>query len=397
MSQRPKYCGPDSGTLRGLISAGIPGATDWPDWPQLRGRSISSAYLGRCALWHLAKSWNINAGDEILFPAYHCGSEVDPWIQAGAQIVLYRVDQSAQLDIDDLQKRFTPRTRVVYVIHYFGRAQPIVDLSRICRERGVRLVEDCALSLFCQGEGGPLGTFGDAALFSLKKFLPVPDGGLLTLKQPPGKGVVDFGLHAQPLRKSLRNVLSILKNRAFYMADAAGVYPALQNWVIKPRSSHADIALSADGRPDIPPDYYLRQDVRNWRMSRLARRMLRQVDVEGVIARRRRNYQLLDAAMAKMPQVRPLYSSLPEGVCPVVYPLVVPQRTRIAQLLNSCGINASAFWHGYHRAVYYPEFTEAAWLKENVLALPIHQSFGEAHICYIVQKLQELLHGISTP
>jgi dTDP-4-amino-4,6-dideoxygalactose transaminase len=125
--------------------------------------------------------------------------------------------------------------------------------------------------------------------------------------------------------------------------------------------------------------------------------MLRQVDVQGVIARRRRNYQWLDAAMAKMPEVRPLYSSLPEGVCPVVYPLVVPQRARIAQILNSCGICASAFWHGYHRAVYYPEFTEAAWLKENVLALPVHQALGEAHIGYIVQKLQELLHGISTP
>src|SRR5262249_17886656 len=39
--------------------------------------------------------------------------------------------------------------------------------------------EDCALSLFSETEGQPLGSFGDYSVFCLYKTLPVPNGGLL--------------------------------------------------------------------------------------------------------------------------------------------------------------------------------------------------------------------------
>ncbi len=41
------------------------------------------------------------------------------------------------------------------------------------------LVEDCALSLFSEADGKPLGAFGDYSVFCLYKTLPVPNGGVL--------------------------------------------------------------------------------------------------------------------------------------------------------------------------------------------------------------------------
>ena len=71
--------------------------------------------------------------------------------------------------------------RVVYVTHYAGFAQPIAEALAIARaHHGVRLFEDCALSLFARTPTGiPLGSFGDASCFCLYKSLSLPHGGLL--------------------------------------------------------------------------------------------------------------------------------------------------------------------------------------------------------------------------
>src|SRR5204862_512234 len=73
----------------------------------------------------------------------------------------------------------TSGCRVLYVIHYLGWPQPILELRELCKERGIVLIEDCALSLLSQFNGRPLGTFGDYSVFCLYKTLPVPNGGML--------------------------------------------------------------------------------------------------------------------------------------------------------------------------------------------------------------------------
>src|SRR5690606_41122268 len=76
-------------------------------------------------------------------------------------------------------------TAAVYLIHYVGFPGPVEELAAICEERGVRLIEDCALALLsCLGER-PRGSFGHAAVFCLYKTLPTPNGGVLVLRHPP--------------------------------------------------------------------------------------------------------------------------------------------------------------------------------------------------------------------
>lgn len=67
-------------------------------------------------------------------------------------------------------------TRAIVVIHEWGVPHP--RIAEICR-RGVPVIEDCAYSLDSTVEGKPIGTFGEFAVFSLPKVLPLPYGGLL--------------------------------------------------------------------------------------------------------------------------------------------------------------------------------------------------------------------------
>lgn len=114
-----------------------------PDWPHLSGGCVIPFYQGRVALWFLCQHWQLKPGDEVLMPAYNCGSEVDPFHSFGAEVIFYRVDKNARIDYEDLRNRCTPKTRVVYITHYFGWPQEVGPLYHWCKERGINVVEDC--------------------------------------------------------------------------------------------------------------------------------------------------------------------------------------------------------------------------------------------------------------
>ena len=150
-------------------------------------------FLGRVAIWQLCNIWRLGPGDEILMPAYNCGTEVDPFLVHGCKVVLYRVDEKTRIDVPDIMRRRTRQTKVVYVTHFFGWPQDLEELARWCQAEQLRLVEDCALALFSSGPDGPLGLRGDAAIYSLGKSLPVPAGGVLTLRAGAGEAIPRLG------------------------------------------------------------------------------------------------------------------------------------------------------------------------------------------------------------
>ncbi len=79
----------------------------------------------------------------------------------------------------------TDRTRAIVVIHEYGYPHPeLLGLRAVATGRGIPLIEDCVHSLDSAVDGVPLGSFGDHAIFSLSKVLPVPAGGILVSSEP---------------------------------------------------------------------------------------------------------------------------------------------------------------------------------------------------------------------
>ena len=179
-SKNPRFCGPPGIKLLKVIRFSADnGVQDY-----LNGRLAFYTHKGRTAIQKVCRLLGLEAGDEILAPSYNCGSEIDPLLSSGASIRLYRVKTNCQIDFDNLAKSITPKTKAIYVTHYFGFPQPIVDLKRISQETGLPLIEDCALSLFSKSGSIRLGTTGSMAIFSFPKSLPVPDGGALIVNDP---------------------------------------------------------------------------------------------------------------------------------------------------------------------------------------------------------------------
>jgi len=353
-----------------------------PAWPLPPGRVVAT-HAARVAIALVCRAGGRGAGDEALVPAYNCGTEVDALLSSGLDVRLYRVDRAGHADWDDCRRRVTARTRLVYVTHYFGWPQPLGDLPSWCATRGLRLLEDCALALFSSAADGPVGSGGDAAVFSLPKTLPVPDGGLLVLRSmeplPP--------LAAAPAWRVRRRSLPLLKN-------------ACLNWSGMLRRGYAGWrtrrALSGNAATarfsDLPGSYYFDVRLRDRAISAFSARLLWRCAPDAVVAQRRANYQRLAAQLPAV-TVRPLFPDLPLGVCPLALPVLVRDRDQLCRQLWCRGITAIPWWAGQHRALDSRAFPEAIGLKSQVLALPVHQQLGAAEMDAIGAVLRDLAVG----
>lgn len=154
-----------------------------PAFPFHNARSALKAYL---------RTVKLSPKDEILLPSYigwskNEGSGVfDPVVDVGISYRFYRIRNDLAIDLDDLETQLgSEHARVFLVIHYFGFPDPGLEKAiDLARRRNLIIIEDEAHALFTDYCGGIVGRFGDAALLSLHKMLPVPYGGMLILNQP---------------------------------------------------------------------------------------------------------------------------------------------------------------------------------------------------------------------
>jgi perosamine synthetase len=138
---------------------------------------------GTAALHLTILAMGIGPGDEVIIPSYVCAALLHAVQHAGAQPVPAETDPlTYNIDPDDVKRRITGRTRAIIVPHMFGLA---ADLDRLLK-LDMPIIEDCA-----QAAGGtyhqkPLGTFGDAAIFSFyaTKMMATGEGGMVSSNSP---------------------------------------------------------------------------------------------------------------------------------------------------------------------------------------------------------------------
>jgi dTDP-4-amino-4,6-dideoxygalactose transaminase len=124
-------------------------------------------------------------GDEIITSPITDMGAITPILYQTAIPVFADVDPlTYNVTAASIAKKITRRTRAVIVTHLFGNAcemDPIVDL---CRQKGIRLIEDCAQAFGCTYNGKPVGTLGDIGCFSLQqtKHMTAGEGGMVVAR-----------------------------------------------------------------------------------------------------------------------------------------------------------------------------------------------------------------------
>lgn len=362
------------------------------NWPHFKGRRVIPLHLSRIGIALAYRILGLSVGDEVLVPSYNCGSEIDPLLCCGANTVFYRVDSDTMIDSEDIKSRVSPKTRAILVIHYFGWPQKLEELATWCQDRGIFLIEDCALSLFSEGPEGPIGSVGDAGVHCFWKTLPIPDGGALSLPKNNRKTIEKMRSPSwgSILERTVPFVKSWLRNQAeMYLGS---VFLKLMNSY---RSRRREIPgnLKKNGEmilPDLPPSYYFNEKIKNWTISRFSIGMMNQVDPKQVVQSRRRNYIFLHGVIHDLPGMRPLFDDLPEGVCPLVMPVLVADPIQWEISLNDKGVLPIRWWKGYHRDLSWEGFPEAQKLKNHLLAFHIDQYLSENQLAHIADSIKEV-------
>jgi dTDP-4-amino-4,6-dideoxygalactose transaminase len=68
--------------------------------------------------------------------------------------------------VEEVESRITSKTKAAVIVHARGEAAPIREITEICKQKGVLLLEDCSQSHGAEWQGKKVGTFGDIAAFS---------------------------------------------------------------------------------------------------------------------------------------------------------------------------------------------------------------------------------------
>jgi dTDP-4-amino-4,6-dideoxygalactose transaminase len=137
------------------------------------------------AALHLAYlAAGVGPGDEVIVPSFTFAATAAAALYCGASPVFADITsrERPMLDPVEVERRITPRTRAVCVVHYAGYAAAVDTLAQLCEERGLALIEDVAHAPSAMLHGRKLGTWGRAGCFSFfsNKVFSCGEGGLIS-------------------------------------------------------------------------------------------------------------------------------------------------------------------------------------------------------------------------
>src|SRR5581483_428277 len=134
---------------------------------------------------HILKALDLPAGSEVVVPALTFWVIPELARVAGLTPVFADVDpRTFTLDPASFERVITPRTRAVVPTHLYGLPCDMDPILAIARRHGIAVIEDCAHALGATYHGKPVGTLGDAALFSFQTLKPLNafGGGLALIR-----------------------------------------------------------------------------------------------------------------------------------------------------------------------------------------------------------------------
>jgi perosamine synthetase len=293
---------------------------------------------GTTALTLALRSLGIGSRERVAIPSYACAAILHAVRDSGARPLVCDIDpETLGLDPEDVARRGQGSVRAVVLVHPFGlpvRPEPF-------RARGLLVVEDCAQAAGALDRHAPVGSRGDAAVFSFGPTKVVTCGG-------PGGGL------ASPRTSIVDQARDLAHN------DEKDDDQPRTNGLMG--DLHAAIAAAQMGRLS---------EFRDRRLS---------------IAR------LYDEAIAPLGLERP---APPPGVEPMPYRYVVrvPEATRLIEALGRRGIGA-------RRPVYRPlhrlarsegVFPHTERAHQTLVSLPLYPALSDAEVERVITEVRQCL------
>jgi UDP-4-amino-4,6-dideoxy-N-acetyl-beta-L-altrosamine transaminase len=138
---------------------------------------------GTAALHAAAFAAGLKPGDEAVTTPMTFAATANCVLYQGATPVFADVcADTLNLDPQEMEKRITPKTRVILPVDYAGHPADLDPIRKIAADRGLIIIEDASHALGAQYRGRNVGSISDMTVFSFHpvKHITTGEGGMVT-------------------------------------------------------------------------------------------------------------------------------------------------------------------------------------------------------------------------
>jgi dTDP-4-amino-4,6-dideoxygalactose transaminase len=338
--------------------------------------SLNFYPLGRDALLSGLVALGLKKGDSVIIPAYMCDSTIKPLQTYGFNLVFIDIEKDLSLSVDGLKKAIDGnQIKALLVVHYFGLTQNFDKVIDACRECGVKVIEDASHSFMSQFLRNKDVIKGDSEVFSMRKSLPIVDGGALRINYGSCDKVKNNIRQCVPIAGDFKYlILRFLEKIATELG--VNIYGQFVNNIKTKLSSKTNNEID---------DFNAKACHASWQLKKYLGNEEYLQDVQQIIVN---NFNQLSQALQIL-GFRLLVESVEQNVVPQAC-VVYDDKGELVDYLRSKGIGA---WRWPDEEM--PEevaqnsdqYPNAVFFDENLVLIPIHQSLGSRKINYIIQVL----------
>ncbi len=335
--------------------------------PDAYATSVSSCTAGlHLSYLHLG----VGPGDEVIVPAQTHVATAHAVEVTGARPVFVDCDESGNIDVTRIADHVTDRTKAICVVHYPGLPVVMDVVSAIASQKGLAVVEDCALAIGASLDGVACGLLGDLGSFSFYpvKHMTTGEGGMV-------------------VSRDADKIASIASLKAFGYDRS----PAARS---------------------IPGIYDIARLGINYRMSEMAAAigLVQVARVDGFALQRKANARALREGLAGIEGIR----LLPDGdtrrrhanycLVAVLDSGLVQHRNAIVLRMKEMGVGTSVYYpiplplSAYYRNRYSPDpdaFPNAKRISDGSIALPIGPHLSGADMAIVVESFSISLKEVT--
>jgi dTDP-4-amino-4,6-dideoxygalactose transaminase len=326
-----------------------------------------SVALTNCTVaLHLAfKLIEIGEGDEVICPSLTFVATVNTIRYTNAIPVFADICGYENLTIDpnDIEKKITPKTKAIIVMHYGGFACDMTRIMSIAQKHGLKVIEDACHGPLSSYKGQKLGTIGDIGCFSFfsNKNISTGEGGMLVTNNRV------YFEKAKLLRSHGMTSLSYERSKGH-------------------STSYDVVELGFNYRMDD-----IRASIGLVQLSKLADDLNKRANIRNMYVE-----QLNSISNIIIP-----FKFYTEYTSNYIFPVVLKnsnvfKRDLIRQKLADEGVQTSIHYPAVHRFAIYKEFLvslpKTEYVADNLITLPMYSQLKVEDISFISSLLNTFLY-----
>lgn len=305
-------------------------------------------------------------GDEVICPSLTFAASANCIRYAGATPVFADIIGPDHINLDpaDIERKITPKTKGIVVVHMAGYPAKLDDIMAIAKKYNLKVVEDACHGPLSEYKGKKLGTIGDCSAFSFfsNKNISTGEGGMFVTNSE------ELATKAKLMRSHGMTTMSYQR-----ASGHATVYDIVElGYNFRMDDIRASIAI--EQLKKLPKDLNKRTEVRKRYVEKLS-------SIKGVVVP---------------------FADCNEFTSNYIMPVVLTQGTKedrdaIREKIHAAGIQTSVHYPAIHRFSIYKNFgavlPQTEYVTDHEITLPMYAALTMEQVDFICETLDKAVNG----